>query len=123
MKSLRIMFICRAMTEIGPLPISVTAPFPLTPWHSHGNPKTSILLGNCRPEGFALKLGRGRRSRISSAVMKRSVNVALATCIATSIVLIAGPAQLAHADPADPQPGVSCGKSAGVMDGGDRKST
>ncbi|MGB9306236.1 MAG: hypothetical protein WCB92_21915 [Mycobacterium sp.] len=49
--------------------------------------------------------------------MKRSVNVALAACIATSIVVNAGPARLAHADPADPQPGVSCGKSAGVMDG------
>jgi hypothetical protein len=49
--------------------------------------------------------------------MKRSVNVALTTCTASIIVAVAGPAQLAHADPSDPQPGVSCGKSAGVMDG------
>jgi hypothetical protein len=49
--------------------------------------------------------------------MKRSVNVALATSIASICVLVAGSAQLAHADPNDPQPGVSCGKSTGVMDG------
>jgi hypothetical protein len=49
--------------------------------------------------------------------MKCSVSVGLATCIATSVVLSAGPAQLAHADPSDPLPGVSCGKSTGVMDG------
>jgi hypothetical protein len=48
--------------------------------------------------------------------MKRSVNVAIAAFIA-SINAVALDAGATHADPADPEPGVACGGSAGVMDG------
>jgi hypothetical protein len=48
--------------------------------------------------------------------MKRSANVAIATFTATFIAVILD-AGVAHADPADPEPGVACGGSAGVMDG------
>jgi hypothetical protein len=48
--------------------------------------------------------------------MKRSVSVAIATFMA-SIIAVVLDARTAHADPSDPQPGVVCGGSAGVMDG------
>jgi hypothetical protein len=48
--------------------------------------------------------------------MKRSVNVAIATFIASTIAVVLDTG-VTSADPTDPQPGVACGGSAGVMDG------
>jgi hypothetical protein len=62
------------------------------------------------------KLAVDRQARLSSATMKRSVNVALAMFTAT-FTAVAPVAAVAHADPVVPEPGVACGGSAGVMDG------
>jgi hypothetical protein len=70
------------------------------------------------------KLSFERLTRLSSATMKRSVNVAFTTFTAgfmatftatfTTAALVTG---VAHADPTVPEPGVACGGAAGVMDG------